>query len=176
MTAGLDPAPERLRALGEQAPLGRAQHQRRTGRRQHIEVGRRADLGAEPGRELLQAVIEIAQRFALERVGHFGVDPFGVQREPDGAVQHQECGETPVFGVDLGQHLVTGEDGGDGAATAYQRQILIVARPGAAVSPDIAEAELRAFLDNPANRAELFAGRRFPAEPVIFAETAGGWR
>jgi hypothetical protein len=87
--------------------------------------------------------------------------------------QHAECGETVVLGVDLGQHARVTADGSEGAATSYQRQVLVVARgaedPPKPVSATEAEAELRAFLADPASRAALLAGREFPSEPSIIA-------
>lgn len=80
-----------------------------------------------------------------------------------------ECGATVVLGLDLGQHASTAPALDEGAATAYQRQILVVSRAraeaGEALDAEEALAELRAFLADPANRAALFAGRDFPAEP-----------
>ncbi len=81
-----------------------------------------------------------------------------------------DCGGAHVFGVDLGQHVPTGVSLDDaGAATAYQRQVLVAsrARGGASMSVDAAEADLRAFLSDPAGRAALLAGREFAAEPDI---------
>jgi len=83
---------------------------------------------------------------------------------------HADCGQTVVLGVDLGQHAQTAGGDGGGAATAYQRQTLIVSRARAGdgdVTAGEATGELRAFLDDPASRAALYAGRDFPSEPVI---------
>ncbi|MFZ5617906.1 MAG: hypothetical protein ACOZAA_11375 [Pseudomonadota bacterium] len=86
---------------------------------------------------------------------------------------HTECGPTVILGVDLGQHAPTGPIDDEGAATAYQRQVLVASRKRSTVedNPDqsAAESELRAFLAEPANRAALYAGRQFPAEPAIIA-------
>src|SRR3990167_696745 len=83
---------------------------------------------------------------------------------------HQECGPTVVLGVNLGQHAPIAGDN-DGAATAYQRQTLVVSRSrasnGDAISAAAATAELQAFLDDPARREALYAGRIFPAVPQI---------
>lgn len=87
--------------------------------------------------------------------------------------RHEECGRTVVLGIDLGQHASTGPIADEGAATAYQRQILVASRgrigEDEELSTDTAEHELRAFLAEPANRAALYAGRQFPAEPAILA-------
>ncbi len=80
-----------------------------------------------------------------------------------------DCGETVVFGVDLGQHA-EGIADDTGAATAYQRRVLVIARDrlgGATMSQDAARADLAAALADPAQRAALLGGRRFPAEPAI---------
>lgn len=86
---------------------------------------------------------------------------------------HAECGPTVIFGVDLGQHAPTGPIDAGGAASAYQRQILVASRGRSNVevglSRSVAESELHAFLAEPANRAALYAGRQFPAEPAIIA-------
>jgi hypothetical protein len=86
--------------------------------------------------------------------------------------RHDECGQTIVLGVDLGQHApVAGLSADDGAASAYQRQILVVSRlrrsPDEAPTIDAAIAELDQFLANPADRASLYAGRVFPEAPEI---------
>lgn len=96
------------------------------------------------------------------------------QRAADAWIEGRpECGPTIVFGVNLGQHARASGDGGDGASTGYQRQVLVVARAraGAAetLTPAAAEAELRAFLADPAGRAALYGGRVFPDEPQILA-------
>lgn len=84
---------------------------------------------------------------------------------------HPECGRTIVLGVNLGQHARIAGDGDDGAASAYQRQVLVVSRARADASQPLtaeaAQTELRAFLDDPASRAALYGGRIFPAEPEI---------
>lgn len=90
--------------------------------------------------------------------------------------RHEDCGPTIVFGIDLGQHArVTGRND-DGAASAYQRQVLVVSRTrrsaDESLSAGAAEEELRAFLQDPAARAALYAGRTFPAEPQILAPTS----
>ena len=89
--------------------------------------------------------------------------------------RHEECGSTIVFGVDLGQHTpalnaqANGRD--DGAASAYQRQILVVSRAranaGEQLGREAARRELEAFLADPGERARLLAGRSFTAAPVI---------
>jgi hypothetical protein len=96
---------------------------------------------------------------------------------------HPECGETVVLGVDLGQHAPTGPITDNGAATAYQRQILLAWRRRAdgdqAVDAAAAESELRAFLADRDNRLALYAGRRFPNPPAILGPRttlAGEWR
>ncbi|NWG91469.1 MAG: hypothetical protein HXY21_03030 [Parvularculaceae bacterium] len=99
---------------------------------------------------------------AMSRAGRF------LDRRPD-------CGPTVVLGLDLGQHAATRmtDDGADdgGAASAYQRQILVVSRARAAgetaLSAAAAEAELRAFLSRPEYRADLLAGRDFQRDPII---------
>lgn len=87
--------------------------------------------------------------------------------------QHDECGGTVVLGVDLGQHVTTAPVAAEGAATAYQRQILVASRGRAygeaALSSAAAEAELAAFLADPANRRAFFGGRTFQRDPVILA-------
>ena len=84
---------------------------------------------------------------------------------------HPECGRTIVLGVDLGQHAPSVGESDDGAASAYQRQTLIVSRAradaGDAITASGAASELRAFLDDPASRAALYGGRVFPSEPII---------
>lgn len=85
--------------------------------------------------------------------------------------RHQECGPVVVLGVDLGQHAPIAGVAGDGAASAYQRQILIVSREAASGEPALtvgaASSELSDFLADPARRAAFLAGRVFPAEPQI---------
>lgn len=87
--------------------------------------------------------------------------------------RHAECGPAIVFGIDLGQHAAVAGRDDDGAASAYQRQVLVVSRThrsaDEALSAGAAEEELRAFLGDPAARAALYAGRNFPAEPQILA-------
>lgn len=97
--------------------------------------------------------------------------------------RHPECGETYVFGVDLGQHAGGAAAPNDGASTAYQRQILLAFRrrsgDGEELSVLEAEAELRDFLDDAENRRAFYAGRDFPRDPVILgARTtlAADWR
>ncbi|MFN3958443.1 MAG: hypothetical protein ACK4NP_00860 [Parvularculaceae bacterium] len=85
--------------------------------------------------------------------------------------RHRECGDTPVFAVDLGQHAPSAGDD-TGAATAYQRRVLVIARDRAnsgTMTAAAARADLAGQLSDPGTRAALFAGRRFPAEPVIIA-------
>jgi hypothetical protein len=88
--------------------------------------------------------------------------------------RHPDCGPTVVLGVDLGQHAPVARVSDirdDGAASAYQRQILVVSRlrraPAETLSVDAAVAELGEFLSNPADRTALYAGRVFPQEPEI---------
>lgn len=87
--------------------------------------------------------------------------------------RHEECGPTIVFGIDLGQHAAVTGRRDDGAASAYQRQILVVSRirrsAAETLSAEAAEEELRALLRDPDARAALYAGRSFPAEPQILA-------
>lgn len=83
--------------------------------------------------------------------------------------RHPACGETHVFGIDLGQHAAGSPDD-TGAATAYQRRVLVMARDrreGETMTVEAARAELAGYLADPASRAALLGGRRFPAEPVI---------
>lgn len=85
--------------------------------------------------------------------------------------RHPDCGETVVFGVDLGQHAASVADE-TGAATAYQRRVLVMARErrdGETLTAEAARAELAGYLGDPASRALFLGGRRFPAEPVILA-------
>jgi hypothetical protein len=100
---------------------------------------------------------------AMSRAARF------LDRRPD-------CGPTVVLGLDLGQHVATApaDDGAadeGGAASAYQRQILVVSRARAAGEPILAapaaEEELKAFLARPENRAALLAGRDFERDPII---------
>lgn len=82
---------------------------------------------------------------------------------------HPACGETFVFAVDLGQHAAGALDD-TGAATAYQRRVLLMSRSrraGEKPAIEAARAELAGWLADPASRARLLGGRRFPAEPVI---------
>jgi hypothetical protein len=85
--------------------------------------------------------------------------------------RHAECGAPILFGVDLGQHTPTMSSADEGAATAYQRQILVASRARAdgeaALSVAAAEAELAVFLSDPAMRAALLAGRQLIAAPAI---------
>lgn len=85
--------------------------------------------------------------------------------------RHPECGATTVLGVDLGQHAPTSPGAEEGAATAYQRQLLVASRARAdgeaALALSAAEAELSAFLGDPAKRAALLGGRQFAADPAI---------
>ncbi|MDZ7629564.1 MAG: hypothetical protein U5J99_14280 [Parvularculaceae bacterium] len=83
--------------------------------------------------------------------------------------RHPECGETAVFGVDLGQHAGLSADD-TGATTAYQRRVMVIARDrntGEGQDLSAAREELSGLLGDPAKRAQLYAGREFPAEPVI---------
>lgn len=83
--------------------------------------------------------------------------------------RHPDCGETFVFAIDLGQHAGGAADD-TGAATAFQRQVLVISRArydGEALTAEAARNELAALIDNPARRADWLGGRRFPAEPVI---------
>jgi hypothetical protein len=85
--------------------------------------------------------------------------------------RHAECGATFVFGIDLGQHAAGVADE-SGAATAYQRRVLVMARErrdGEMLTADAARTELAAQIADPAARALLLGGRRFPADPVIIA-------
>ena len=79
-----------------------------------------------------------------------------------------ECGPTQIFAVSLGQHQKSGAADADGAATGYQRQMLIISKPRSA-SNEKADGvlELRQMLDNPAERAALYGARRFPSAPQI---------
>ncbi len=83
--------------------------------------------------------------------------------------RHPDCSVGALFAVDFGQHApVAGE--ASGAATAYQRQVYVIARaaiPGEYVNEEAARAELSAYLADPASQAQLFGGRRFLSEPVI---------
>lgn len=85
---------------------------------------------------------------------------------------HPACGETLVLGLDLGQHVATTQ-ADDGAASAYQRQVLVVSRGFETGDPTLDAAtaimELKTFLALPENRAALLAGRRFLREPLILA-------
>jgi hypothetical protein len=82
---------------------------------------------------------------------------------------HPDCAAGPLFAVDFGQHSPVSGDA-SGAATAYQRQVYVIARaaaPGENINEDAARAELAAFLADPSSQAQLFGGRRFLAEPYI---------
>lgn len=85
--------------------------------------------------------------------------------------RHEECGPTLVLGVSLGQHAPVAGVSDNGAATAYQRQILVVSRlrrsPDETLTAAAAVAELDQFLSNASDRAALYAGRVFPREPEI---------
>lgn len=84
-----------------------------------------------------------------------------------------DCPRPVILGVDLGQHAPTEAVSLDGAATGYQRQVLIAARDrasaGEAVTPSEAADELRQYLADPANEQALLAGRRFqrPAKVLV---------
>jgi len=84
--------------------------------------------------------------------------------------RHAECGPTIVLGIDLGQHVVV-NSAHDPAASAYQRQVLTVARPrrdgGEDVNVATASSELKVYLADPENRRRLLAGRAFATEPRI---------
>ncbi len=85
------------------------------------------------------------------------------------AARHPDCGETFVFGVDLGQHAATSPDD-TGAATAYQRRVLVIARTRTAeefLDAETARAELTAILADPIKRSVFLGARRFPSPPVI---------
>lgn len=76
-----------------------------------------------------------------------------------------DCVAGALFAVDLGQHAPA-----RAASTAYQRQVLVISRArreGELADARSARLELAAYLADPATRAELYAGRRFLAEPVI---------
>lgn len=93
------------------------------------------------------------------------------RRAEEWSSMRPECGAAPILAVDLGQHSPTGDDGADGAATAYQRQVLVISRARAAgeanLGEDAARAELAKYLADPDARAALYAGRRFSQPPVI---------
>jgi hypothetical protein len=92
---------------------------------------------------------------------------YALQRASSWLYDHDQCGPTLVFGVDLGQHQPTG---GDGDATAYQRQILVISRlrtEGESLTLPEARAELERFLGDPEQRVALYAGRVFTREPAI---------
>jgi len=93
MSAAFDPRTQTFGTAGQEVPVDRAQHQGRVLRWHPIEVAGRADLGAEPGGELLQTVVRIEQGRALQRVGHLDLDPFGVEREPHATDQQRERDE-----------------------------------------------------------------------------------
>jgi len=101
---------------------------------------------------------EIRTRWALTRAAQW-------------LARHAECGAPILFGVDLGQHAPTLSNADEGAATAYQRQVLVASRARgegeAALSRAQAEAELAAFLADPSMRAALLAGRQFATAPAI---------
>ncbi len=83
--------------------------------------------------------------------------------------RHPDCGQTYVFAVDLGQHAAGSPDD-TGAATAYQRRVLVVARERTAegaFDAGTARAELSAILADPIKRSLFLGARRFPSEPVI---------
>ncbi|MFN0022499.1 MAG: hypothetical protein ACKVS5_01210 [Parvularculaceae bacterium] len=107
-----------------------------------------ADRNAERSRLRAMAAAEAARRWIARR---------------------SDCGATPVFAVDLGQHAAGSPDE-TGVATAYQRRVLVVSRvrkTDEVLSPDAASAELAGILANPASIAALLGGRRYRAEPVI---------
>ncbi len=83
--------------------------------------------------------------------------------------RHPDCGDPFVFAVDLGQHA-NGAADETGAATAYQRRVLVITRArrnGETLTQEAARAELAGLLGDAAARASLLGGRRFPAEPFI---------
>jgi len=107
-----------------------------------------ADRNAERSRLRALAGAEAAQRWLARR---------------------QECGETPVIAIDLGQHEAGGRDE-SGAATAYQRRVLVMSRDrriGETLTAEAARAEVLALLADQSSRAAFLGGRRFTAEPVI---------
>ncbi len=87
------------------------------------------------------------------------------------SAQPQACGRPVVLTVDLGQHQATVSNPGNGAATDYQREVLIVSRPLATdeAPSDGAAAvlELQAFLDDPKRRQTLIGNRQYRHAPKI---------
>lgn len=81
-----------------------------------------------------------------------------------------ECGRPVLLGIDLGQHASTGAD--DPAQTAYQRQLLIVARlragPDDSPAPETALAELQTLLEDQDFVAVFVDGRRYRRAPRPF--------
>lgn len=86
--------------------------------------------------------------------------------------QGADCVRPVLLGVDLGQHAPTGRAEGDGALTAYQREVIAITRDSAGVAdrPDAAAAlaELEAYLATPAGAAAVSDGRSFRRAPVVF--------
>lgn len=83
--------------------------------------------------------------------------------------RHPDCGTTHVFGVDLGQHAAV-SSGKSEAATAYQRQVLLMARSrlaGEALSREEARGEVIAQLAGGGSLEALLSGRRFTGEPAL---------
>ncbi|MEM8770101.1 MAG: hypothetical protein AAGD92_00505 [Pseudomonadota bacterium] len=87
------------------------------------------------------------------------------------------CPAPIVLGVDFGQHVKTrSSTPGDEAATAYQREILIISRARAALDEEIstlaAQAELETYLQDQNAKTALLAGRRYDQTPDVFVADA----
>jgi len=84
--------------------------------------------------------------------------------------RHPECKRPVIVALDLGQHNPTKV--GDPAATAYQRQLIVIGRNRASEeeSLDAAAAieEMRIFYGNEAMRAKLLGARHYRGEAAVF--------
>lgn len=88
------------------------------------------------------------------------------------------CRAPVVLAVDLGQHVVTSPPvAGDGSDTAFQRAVIVATRmrrsPSETMTTGEAKREAEAYLDDPANQAEFFAGRRYGKAPAVFLPDIG---
>lgn len=87
-----------------------------------------------------------------------------------------DCPAAPVLlGLDLGQHAaVIDAPRADGADTADQRAVIVIARPRrpneAALTAEAALAEARAYFASPEGAAAILNGRRYDHAPGFIAE------
>lgn len=84
--------------------------------------------------------------------------------------RHPECQRPVIVALDLGQHRRTNAD--DPAATAYQRQLIVIGRDRASedetLDPSTAVEEMRVFYSNEAMRSKLLGARHYRGEAAVF--------